>query len=149
MITIHIDTNRIKFESYERPAGLEDLKEIRTAWESRLIEVIEAAGYECKLNVGVGFDPAVHVGCQIDGFWLHEDRAREAEQIADSITEACDADETCDCGYRIKDLMDALLPIIYRDWRRVADEALDAAETAALECSDELVRSSEEGDSDE
>lgn len=138
--TLSVKTNRIYFERYEAPCGEPEDNEIRQAWESAAILAIEAAGYDCEVDVGVGGDPAVRWHLGYDGNWFDWSTGprMDDERIGNPIDELCEecADEAA------RDLWRAILPILRRDAARVADDAISSAADAAEQLSAEFVRQS-------
>jgi hypothetical protein len=142
---ITIKTNRIFFERFEVPCGDTELKEIKSAWESAAINAIEKAGYEANIGIGVGYDPAVRTYISINGVclgWNSDGREPNAARtISKNIAGGCYGEE-CDCDEPIEALMTNLIPIVLRDARRVIDDALEVADNAAKNLSDEFVAAS-------
>lgn len=151
MFTITIKTNRIHFESFEAPCGEPERDEIRAAWEQAACEVIENAGYEAQIGSGVARNPARewYLGYGehrlrewID--WSGPDNRRPAE-IA--FSPECDCEE-CD-NAEAEALWKAAMPMVRRDVKRVAEEAIMAADRAAQALSDQFVAQSEATENEE
>lgn len=147
-IKIEISTNRIYFEGFETPCGQPEKTELKTAWETAIYEIIEAAGFEAETKVGCGFDPARDYGVSVNGVWcawsklaFTPDLKKEIKKIAETITDDCGSDD-CDCLDRAEELIEVVLPAIIRDARRIAELALEAGESAAQKLSDEFVENS-------
>lgn len=146
--TITITTNRIYFESFDAPCGQPERDEIRAAWESAAVETIEAAGYAAQVEIGVGHDPAREWHLDYgDARWIDwsgPDNRRPAEIAFEA---ECDCEE-CD-NAEAEALWKAAMPIIRRDVKRVAEEAIEAADEASQALSDHFVKQSEATENEE
>jgi hypothetical protein len=124
--TITVRTNRIYFERFEAPCGEPEVSEIKRAWESAIYKVIEDAGFEAEVEIGVGYDPAVKHYVNIEA------------------GDECDCDnETPDCDCEAKAEIKPLVALAERYGERVAEQAAEAGFEAAAEKSGEFVRASE------
>jgi len=144
-LTITFHVNRIYFESYEAPCGEPERSEIRQAWESAIVGTIEAAGYTCEFEHGVGFDPGIkwyaRLGEGESYAWNGGGvKAKDGYPLDDACEECEDA--------AAKDLWHEVLPILRRDTERTVEAALEAAGVAASELSDQFVRESQEAADD-
>jgi len=146
--TITIKTNRIYFESFEAPCGQPERDEIRAAWERTACEVIENAGYKSQIEIGVGHDPAREWYLDYGDHWsLDWSRPADRRPAEIAFVAECDCDE-CD-NAEAEELWKAAMPIIRRDVKRVAEEAIEAADEAAQALSDHFVKQSEATENEE
>lgn len=150
MFTITIKTNRIYFESFEAPCGEPEETEIRQAWEQAACAAIEDAGYESRIDIGVGHDPAIrwYLGYNDRrGFdWSGPADLRPADaEIGFQPEYDCEECENAEAA----ELWHSVIPIIRRDAQRVAEDAISAASRAAQALSDQFVARSEATEDEE